>query len=68
MPLKEPRKELSLYLKSGNVLTLPLRDDADVTWRLSEVIDDLNIKGIAEPYVGVGFSLTEVEAFTVKQV
>ena len=68
MPIKGPRKELTLYLKSGNIVTLPLEDDAKVDWSMTDVITSLRVDGLSNPYIGVGFSAREIEVFTVKQV
>lgn len=68
MLVREPRKEMTIYLKSGNVVTLPIEDDGEVTWRQADVIMSLNVQGIANPVVGFGFNLEDIEAFIVKQV
>lgn len=68
MPIKGPRKELTMYFKSGNVVTVPLDDDVDMSWRVTNVIESLRVEGIANPVLGFGFNLKDLEAFIVKQV
>lgn len=69
MPFKEPQGEVTLYFKSGNVVTIPIDSDGGADWHNSDgKIASLNIYGMLPPFLGFSFSVQEIEAFTVKQV
>lgn len=69
MFINRPSQKLTLYFKSGNVVTVPLHNDAIVEWKNRDGrIVFLSVEGIKPPLIGAGFSIAEVEAITVEQV
>ena len=69
MFINGPSQKLTLYFKSGNVVTVPLHNDASVEWKNRDGrIVFFSVEGIKPPLTGAGFSIAEVEAITVEQV